>query len=315
MIFDLVLLVLGLVVITAGAEVLVRGGSSLAQHFGMTPLVVGLTVVAFGTSAPEMVVSIGGSWLGHGDIAVGNIVGSNIFNVGFILAFTALVCPITIHLGILKLEAPLILGLSLLTVWLIHLGTISRLSGFILLVLLVCYTVWSVRLAKKQTTSEIEQEFDSGVPKPTRSFYRDSIFILSGLALLFVGSKVFLGSATSIARRFEISEAIIGLTIVAAGTSMPELATSIVAAFRKQSDIAVGNILGSCIFNILGVLGLSSVVKPLNAPNILPLDLWTLVALAFVMLSLFWTGRKLQRWEGGLLLCGYLTYLWLRWPI
>lgn len=311
---SLILLIVGLGLLTAGAEALVRGGSSLARHLGLTPLVIGLTVVAFGTSTPETIVSVGGSLQGHDDIAVGNIIGSNIFNVGLILGVCALVSPIAIQLGILKLDAPLVLALSVLAAVVVILGEVSRGLGILFLVLLFGYTAWSIWLARKQTSELVGNEFETGVPKPTRSLKIDGILIVSGLACLMIGSKFLVKSSIDIAHAFGVSEAVIGLTIVAAGTSMPECATSLVAALRKQSDIAIGNILGSNTFNILGILGLSAVAKPLQAPNILPSDLYVMVGFALVMLPLFWTGRSLQRWEGGLLLAGYVTYVWSRWP-
>jgi len=314
MIIDILLLIVGLVLLAIGADVLVRGGSSLARHLGLTPLVVGLTVVAFGTSAPEMVVSVGGAARGSGDIAIGNVVGSNIFNVGFILGLAALCSPLIVKLGVLKLDVPIMIGVSVLGMGIVSTGVVSRLEGFLLILILTAYTVWSVRLAKKQSTVDIEQEFEQGIPKPTRSVRKDWLLIAGGLALLLVGSNLMLESAISLARAAEISDAVIGLTIVAAGTSMPELASTLAAALRKQSDIAIGNILGSNIFNILGILGLSSLVKPLNASGIQPSDLWVMIALSVVALPLLWTGRTMQRWEGALLLCGYIGYVWARWP-
>lgn len=314
MIVDITLLIVGLVLLATGADVLVRGGSSLARHLGLTPLVVGLTVVAFGTSAPEMVVSVGGAAMGSGDIAIGNVVGSNIFNVGFILGLAALSSPLIVKLGVLKLDVPVMIGVSILGFGIVSSGTVSRLDGTILILLLAGYTVWSVRLAKKQVTADIEQEFEEGIPKPTRSVRKDWLLIVGGLVLLMVGSNLLLDSAINLARAAEISDAVIGLTIVAAGTSMPELASTLAAALRKQSDIAIGNIVGSNIFNILGILGLSSLVKPLNSSALQPSDLWVMVAFAVVVLPLLWTGRTMQRWEGGLLLCGYIGYVWLRWP-
>ena len=311
---SVILLIVGLGLLTAGAEALVRGSSSLARHLGLTPLVIGLTVVAFGTSTPEMMVSVGGSLQGHDDIAVGNVIGSNIFNVGLILAVCALVSPIVIRLGILKLDAPVVLALSVLAAAVVASGEVSRGLGTLFLFLLFGYTALSIWLARKQTSEPVGDEFETGVPKPTRSLKMDVILIVAGLACLMIGSKFFVDSSIDIARAFGVSEAVIGLTIVAAGTSMPELATSLVAAIRKQSDIVVGNILGSNIFNILGILGLSAVAKPLQAPNILPSDLWIMVGFALVMLPLFWTGRSLQRWEGAVLLAGYVTYVCSRWP-
>ena len=311
---DVIGLALGFVVLTAGASALVRGGAALARRLGLTSLVIGLTVVAVGTSAPEMVVSVGGSFEGRGDIAVGNVIGSNIFNVGVILALAALIAPIDVKLGLLKLDAPLMIVASVLAAGLVSLDEVPRWAGILLLLLLFGYTVWNVWVARKQTDQMVEREFEAGVPGLARSVSIEVVLVLVGLVLLVVGSGMLVSSTMAIARTLGVSEAVIGLTIVAAGTSMPELATSVVAAIRGQSDIAVGNVIGSNVFNILGILGLSSTVRPLSAPGIGSTDLWIMVVFAIALLPLLWTGRKLQRWEGALLLVGYAGYLWIRWP-
>ena len=314
MLTDLIILILGLGVLTLGAEVLVRGGSSLASHLGMTPLLVGLTVVAFGTSTPEMLVSVGGSLKGQDAIAIGNVVGSNIFNVGFILAVVALINPITVKLNILKFDAPAVIGASLLAIFFASSGVITRLEGVLLMALLVTYTSVNIWVARKEVQAEVRNEFEAGIPKPTKSIFADVALIAGGLALLIVGSHFLLASATTIAKAMNISDAVIGLTIVAAGTSMPELATSVVAAIRKHSDIAIGNVVGSNIFNILGILGLSALVKPLRLSDFPIGDFWIMTAFSVAILPLLWTSRRLCRWEGGLLLAGYLFYVWTCWP-
>lgn len=305
-------LILGLSLLTAGAEVLVRGGSSLARRLGLTPLVIGLTVVAFGTSAPELVVSVGGALRGHEDIALGNVVGSNIFNVGVILGLAALIAPIEVKLGLLRLHAPLMVGVSVLGAVVAGLEVMPRWAGVILVMLLVVYTVLGIRAAKTQTAVEIIKEYDTGISSKVRSVSVELFLILVGLAFLVLGSNLLVNSTTTIARSLGLSEAAIGLTIVAAGTSMPELATSLVAAIRGQSDIALGNIIGSNIFNILGTLGVASTLRPLSAPGISNTDLWVMVGFSIAVLPLLWTGRRLQRWEGMMLLAGYAAYLWLR---
>lgn len=307
-------LVAGLLLLTAGAEVLVRGGASMARRLGVTPLVVGLTVIAYGTSTPEVLVSTTAALRGSGDISVGNVVGSNIFNVGIILGLAAMISPIRIKVSLIKLDVPLLIAVSLLAAFLVLAGGCSRLAGLLLVALLVGYTIFSVFVAGKRPTAEVEQEFDEGVPRPTVSLWLDVVFVAAGLGLLFLGADLFVKSAMTIARSFGVSEAVIGLTIVAAGTSMPELATSVVAALRGQPDIAVGNIVGSNIFNLLGVLGLSAALQPLTSPGIAALDLWVMVGYSVALLPLLWTGQKLQRWEGLLLFAGYLVYLWILWP-
>ena len=314
MFLNISLLILGLATLTLGAEGLVRGSASLAIRLGLTPLIIGLTIVAFGTSTPELVVSIVASLNKQGDISIGNVVGSNIFNIGIILGLTALLCPVKVSLQVIKQDGPIMMATSLLALFLITKGTISRPAGIALFIALVAYIGFTVWMAKKGTSFEIEQQFQDGVPSQSRSPYRDVLFIGGGLFLLVAGSRLLVVSATDIARLIGISEAVIGLTIIAAGTSMPELATSVVAALRRQPDIAVGNVVGSNIFNVLGILGVASTVKPLSATGITQLDLWVMVAFSIALLPLLYTDLKLQRWEGGMLLFGYGAYLWLLWP-
>ena len=314
MLLNIFLLILGLTVLTAGAEGLVRGSASLAIRMGLTPLIIGLTVVAFGTSTPELVVSLSASLNNQADIAIGNVVGSNIFNIGIILGTTALLYPVKVNLQVIKHDTPIMIGVSLLSLFLITKGTISRLTGIGLFIMLLAYLYYSIRLARKEVSEDIEKQFQEGVPSRSNSLIRDLLFIGGGLLLLVTGSRLLVMSATDIARFMGISEAVIGLTIIAAGTSMPELATSIMAAFRRQPDIAVGNVVGSNIFNILGIMGAASIANPLSATGITGLDLWVMVAFSVALLPLLYTDLKLQRWEGGLLLLGYAGYIWTLWP-
>ena len=314
MFWNISVLILGLVALTFGAEGLVRGSASLAIRLGLTPLIIGLTIVAFGTSTPELVVSLGASLNNQADISIGNVVGSNIFNIGIILGLTALLCPVKVSLQVIKHDCPIMIAVSLFALFLITEGTISRLAGIVLFTVLVAYTGFTIWLAKKEVSAEIERQFQDGVPSQSKSLYIDLLFIVGGLLLLVAGSHLLVVSATDIARFIGISEAVIALTIIAAGTSMPELATSLVAALRYQPDIAVGNVVGSNIFNILGILGVSSIAKPLSATGITGLDLWVMVAFAIALLPMMYTELKLQRWEGGLLLVGYVVYIWVLWP-
>jgi cation:H+ antiporter len=310
---DTGLLLAGLLLLTAGAEALVRGSSALARRLGLTPLVVGLTVVAFGTSAPELVVSLEAAVGGQGDLALGNVVGSNIFNVGVILGLTALICPVAVSLPVIRFDTPVMIAVSLLGVGLVALGTVPRAAGLGLLLLIVAYTVFNIREAKRQAQAEAAAG-SAEAPAMPSSISLDLLFIAGGLGMLVLGSHLLIASATALARALNVSEAVIGLTVVAAGTSMPELATSVAAALRRQPDIAVGNVVGSNIFNILGILGTAATVRPLSAPGIGLRDAWVMLAFAVAVLPLFWTGRRLLRWEGVLLLAGYGGYLWVLWP-
>jgi len=314
MIWDVFLLVSGLALLTAGAESLVRGSASIAVRLGLKPLIIGLTIVAFGTSAPELVVSLGASLNNQSDISIGNVIGSNIFNVGIILGITSLLCPVKVGLQIIRRDGPIMVGVSVLAALLVAGGTISRPAGMVLFAGLIAYIVVTVRQARKSVPADVLLEFQNGVPSRSKSVYWDILFISVGLLLLVSGSRLLVISATDIARSFGISEAVISLTIIAAGTSMPELFTSVVAALRRQPDIAVGNVIGSNIFNILGILGLSSIAGPLTARGITATDLCVMVAFSIILLPLMHTGNKIQRWEGLLLLIGYGTYLSLLWP-
>jgi cation:H+ antiporter len=312
---DLLGLAIGLVLLFFGGEGLVKGSSALALRLGMTPLVAGLTVVAFGTSAPELVVSVKAALAGQGAIALGNVIGSNIFNIGFILGLTALIFPLKVENQIVRFDVPILIAVtlgSLVFLWDFALGRAEGAGFFLGLIGYIGLSVW---MAKKVAVSrQVEQEYAEAVPKPAGKVVRDLAFILGGLALLVIGSRFFVSGATGIARGLGVSEAIIGLTIVACGTSMPELAASIVAALRKEPDIALGNIVGSNIFNLLGILGVSALIAPLSGPGLQHTDLYVMTAFALVLLPMVWSGFRLVRWEGAVLLAGYGAYLWMLWP-
>ncbi len=310
--------VLGLVALVFGAELLVRGASKLALSFGISSLVVGLTVVAFGTSAPEMAVSVQSAWSGRVDIALGNVVGSNIFNVLVILGLSALVTPLVVHQQVIRQEVPVMIGVSLLLWALVLDGGISRWEGLLLAGLVAGYTVLLIRQSRRETAAiqaEVEAEYDEafdGQKKAWDSHWGVQVLlILAGLALLVAGAHWLVEAAVGFARQLGVSELVIGLTIVAAGTSLPEVATSVMAALRGERDIAVGNVVGSNIFNILAVLGLSASVAPADlvvAPAILAFDLPIMVAVAVACLPVFFTGARVNRGEGALFLMLYAAY-------
>lgn len=314
MIVSSLFILLACVVLFFGAELLVRGGSSLALKLGLTPLVVGLTVVAFGTSAPELIVSLKAAWLGQSDIAVGNVVGSNIFNIAVILGLSALVFPIRTHLQVLRWDAPVLLVVTLLVPLAMLDGIVSRLEGGILTAGIFAYTAWAIRMARKDETEHHEAAIHVPEIQNKGSIATDVLKILGGLAVLVIGSRLLVTHSIAVAKGLGVSEAIIGLTIIAAGTSMPELATSVVAAFRKQSDIALGNVLGSNLFNLLFVLGGSATIHPVRTTGVQPLDLWFMIGLTAVLVPMLVTGRKLNRAEGGLLAASYACYLAVMWP-
>lgn len=309
--------VFGLVALVIGADALVRGASKLALTFGLSPLVVGLTIVAFGTSAPEMAVSASAVLGGQTDIAVGNVVGSNIFNVLFILGVSALIVPLVVHHQLIRQEVPIMLGASLLLLAFGLDGAIDLWEGVTLLVLMLAYTAFLVIQSRRENAKE-SSEYDAEIRPATAGSWDASIgvqlgLIAVGLALLVMGSEWLVGSAVAMAKAFGVSDLIIGLTIVAAGTSMPEVATSITAALKGERDIAVGNVVGSNTFNILGVLGLSGVLAGSGGltlvPSVLNFDIWVMLAVAFACLPVFVTGREIARWEGAVFLFYYVAYV------
>lgn len=309
------LLVAGLVVLVIGAETLVRGASRLALRFGISPLVIGLTVVAFGTSSPELAVSVRSGLSGQADLALGNVVGSNIFNVLAVLGVTALIAPLVVQQQLVRFEVPLVVGLSVLVLVMAMDGRIGFFDGLLLASGLVAYTVLVIRQSRREGSAvqaEYEQEFGSGSAGWLGRLPVQIAFVLGGLGLLVLGASWLVDGAVAIARALEISEVVIGLTIVAAGTSFPELATSIVAAFRGERDIAVGNVIGSSVFNLLGILGVAAIVTPGGlsvAQGLVYFDIPVMIAVAFACLPIFSTGQRIARWEGGLFLAYYAAYI------
>lgn len=307
----------GLILLIAGGELLVRGASRLAELLGLSPLVIGLTVVAFGTSSPELAVSVQSSLAGEADIAVGNVVGSNIFNILFILGLSSAIVPLTVARQVIRSEVPIMIAVSLVF-WLIALdGNISRLEAAGLVVGIVSYTAILVRQSRKDTIqartahNEKTTAASGSKKKSRRGLLLYGALVFAGLSLLVLGSRWLVDSAVAISRLLGVDELMIGLTVVAAGTSLPEVATSIVAAIKGERDIAVGNVVGSNIFNILCVLGFSGVASAegINvASAALHFDIPIMVATAVACLPIFFTDNRISRWEGGLFLAYYVAY-------
>ena len=311
-----VYLIAGLVLLVAGAEVLVRGAAKLAAQFGIPPLIIGLTVVAFGTSAPETAVSVQAALNGSGDIAIGNVLGSNIANVLLILGVTSLVAPLIVSRQLIRLDVPIMIGASLVTYALAWDGSLSRLDGALLFSAVIAYTAFLIISSRRATAAataddEFAKEFGlDETPKPYASLINAGL-VVAGLVLLVTGSNFLVEGAVSLARALGLSELVIGLTVIAIGTSLPELATSILAAIRGERDIAVGNIVGSNIFNLLCVLGLASLVSPNAigvAANALAFDFPVMIAVALACLPIFFTGYAINRWEGLLFVAYYVAY-------
>jgi len=307
----------GLVALIVGADVLVRGASRLALSLGISPLVVGLTVVAFGTSAPEVAVSVGAVLDGKTDLALGNVVGSNIFNVLFILGLSALIVPLVVNIQLIRQEVPIMLGASVLLLLLSLDGLLTWNDGVLLLILLVAYTVFLVVQSRREgqaAQDEYTQEFAPQAPAGWLDrVWVQLLLIAAGLALLVLGSDWLVQAAVTIAKSMGVSDLVIALTIVAAGTSMPEVATSIMAAIKGERDIAVGNVVGSNTFNVLGCMGVASLVSGqaglVVPPAAINFDLWVMVAVALACVPIFMTGQVIARWEGAVFLGYYLAYV------
>jgi len=306
----ILLLAIGLVILVYGAELLVRGAAALAASVGISPLVVGLTVVAFGTSSPELAVSVLSAWQGQAGIALGNVVGSNICNILLILGLSAAVAPLVVARQVIRLEVPIMIGTSVLLILLALDGSINRWEGGLLFAGVIGYTVWSVRRSRREHRSQSGETVDLDIPATSR--VRQLLEICGGLLLLGLGSKWLVDGAVEIARLLGVSDLVIGLTIIAIGTSLPELATSVLASYRGQRDIAVGNVVGSNIFNILSVLGMTSLVAPAGLPvppAALTFDLPVMLVVAIACLPIFLAGHRINRWEGLLFFGYYLVYL------
>lgn len=314
MILDLFWVGLGLVLLYYGAEWLITGAASSAVRCGISPLVAGLTVVAFGTSAPELVVSLSAAFAAKPDVAVGNVVGSNIFNVAVILGLVAAICPVRIRVQLIRVDMPILIGVTLGAAAILQTGTVTRLAGAVLFAGILVYTAFAVFMAKRESSRAAAAEFAKEVKTTGKHPLFDLGLIVGGLIVLVGGGQLFVLGSVGIARDLGVSDAIIGLTLVAAGTSLPELAASTVAAWKKEPDIAVGNIVGSNLFNILSILGLTALVQPLEVSGISWWDLGTMIVTTVVLLPLMWTGSILRRWEGGLLLLMYGIYLAVLWP-
>jgi len=311
---SIIIFIGSLVVVSVGAEFFVRNSSVLARRMGVSPLVIGLTLVAMGTSAPELAVSLKSVYSGASEIAIGNVVGSNIFNILFILGLSALIIPLSVHLQILRLDAPVMISASLL-LWVAALdGKLVFWEGLFFFLIFVGYTIFLIYQSKKEKKEDLvnyEKEFSAVGKSALKDWVVSSLMIILGLALLVLGARWMVSAAIEIARGWGVSESVIGLTIVAAGTSLPEVATSIVAAVKGERDIAVGNVVGSNIFNILGILGVCAMAAPqglLIPQGILHFDIPVMFAVALACVPIFLTYTRIDRWEGALFLFYYVAY-------
>ena len=310
------LLIGGFALLIVGAEFLVRGASRIAAALGVAPLLIGLTVVSFGTSSPEIAVSVQSSYIGKADIAIGNVIGSNIANILLVLGFSAVASPLLVSRQLIRLDVPIMIGVSVLLLIIGFDNNLGFVDGILFVSLLIAYTFFLISESKKNQTNIEDDEFEKEYGKiksltPAQTWIVNPLFIIMGFVMLIFGSDLLVQSAVDIAKAFGISELVIGLTIVAIGTSLPELATSVVASFRGERDIAVGNAVGSNLYNILLVLGLSSVVSPdglLVSETAIQIDIPVMIGVAALCLPIFFNG-KVSRWEGVLFIVLYILYL------
>lgn len=305
-------LIAGLVLLVAGGEGFVRGSVAIAERLGMSSLLIGLTLVGFGTSLPELVTSVQAALDGAPGIAVGNVVGSNIANILLILGITALIYPVLVDKGVLRRDGLVLVVSALAALAIVLIGALGRIAGVVLVAMLITYVVYSYFADQKAQASpglEAEVEATGGAqPIPV-----SILFVIAGLGLTIFGARLLVSSAVEIATAFGVSETIIGLTVVAIGTSLPELVTSVIAAVRRHTDLALGNILGSNIFNIFFILGTTALIQPIPVPpEIVRLDIWVMLGATALLLIFAYSGRQIVRWEGAAFLVAYLAYVgWL----
>jgi len=295
----------GLGLLVGGAELLVRGASRLAFAAGISPLIVGLTIVSYGTSSPELAVAVQSAWASQPQLGLGNIIGSNIFNVLFVLGLSAAITPLIVSRQLIRLDIPLMVGLSILVLIMGLDGQIGRIDGILLTGGAIFYTIWLLRGVRGS------KDAGGGANRKRSLFPLSILSVLLGFALLILGSDWLVDGASMLARRFGVSELVIGLTIVAVGTSLPEVATSLLASIRKERDIAVGNVVGSNIFNILFVLGLAAALSPSGIPvppEVIEFDLPVMIVVAVACLPVVFPKRKITRWEGMLFFGYYLAF-------
>ena len=314
MYLNILLLVAGLFILILGGDFLVKGATSIALRFKLSPLVVGLTIVAFGTSAPELLISIKAALSGSPDLTMGNVVGSNICNLGLVLGVTAIISPIYVGKDSLRIDWPVAMGSSLLLFSVSSFGFINWLEGVLFMILLITYVAFLIIHSRKKhldnrqlETSFEEEELEEG---PSKSVLKDLGFLVLGCLGLYFGADWFVGGAQEIAVYLGVSERIIGITVLALGTSLPELTTAIIASLRKETDLALGNLLGSNIFNVLSILGITSMIKTIEVnQEIVNIDMLWMLGITFVILPFMITSKHVEKWEGIVLLGVYFYYV------
>ena len=311
---NLMWLLVGLALLTFGGEAVVRGALGAAKRLGVSPLLAGLAIVGFGTSAPELVVSVKASLGGQPEIALGNVIGSNIANILLILGIGALITPLVIHMHSFKRDGFALIVACLLFMGLASFGGLARWEGLVLVLALIGYLVWAYRTEREDKAAGEEAEPDVEMPRLPVPLIL--LYLVIGFAMLIYGADRFLFGAIGLAKAFGVSDAIIGLTVVAVGTSLPELAATIVAAVRRHTDVVVGNVLGSNIFNVLNILGVAAIIQPMPfGGRLMAVDQWIMLAVSVALLVFLWFGMSLNRWKGGVFLLAYIAYVGLMFGI
>jgi cation:H+ antiporter len=313
MVTTIVLLITGLVILILGGDYLVKGASSIALRLHLSPLVVGLTIVAFGTSAPELLISIQSALKGSPDIATGNVIGSNICNLALVLGLAAVINPVKVKSESIRIDWPMTMGSSVLLYILILEGLIDSLEGVVFVVILVTYIVLIIRKSRADIRNQKLAGDDTDLPDaPTKQIWKDIVFILLGFIGLYYGSEWFVGSVRTLAIEIGVEERIVGLTLVALGTSLPEMVTAAVASFKGHADLAIGNLMGSNIFNILCILGITSIIKPISIhAEILNKDIIWMLVITLLVLPLMVIKKQVGRVDGIILLLFYLIYIYM----
>jgi cation:H+ antiporter len=308
----IVLLIIGLIVLIIGGDYLVRGSSSIALRLHLSPLVVGLTIVAFGTSAPELLISIQSALKGSPDIAMGNVVGSNICNLALVLGITAVVNPVKVQLNSIRVDWPVTMGSSILLYLMVLEGMLTAVEGIIFVIALIIYIVFIVTNSRKAVKSaKLKLDLPNLPDAPKKQIWKDIFFIIIGCVALFFGSEWFVISAKDLALSLGVEERVVGLTIVALGTSLPELVTAAVASYKGESDLALGNLMGSNIFNILSILGITAIIQPISVHEvILNKDIIWMLMITLMILPLMIVRREVGRGDGTVLLIVYAVYIY-----
>ena len=314
MLLPFAFILISIILLYFGTSWLIKGSSSLALKAGVSSLVAGLSFAAFGNSSPELAVSVNAALSGHGNIAIGNVIGSNLFNICMILGISAIVAPLKIRMQLLKIDIPALI-LSATGFILVFVDRqISRSEGVILLLCLVLYLLFKIILARRKQSAELHTEFGNSISNQKMKWYWAVGMLVLGIAILVVGSELLVKGAVAIARSLEVGETIIGLTVIAAATSMPLLFFSVVATVRKKYDLAIGNVIGASIFNILGTIGISAVIHPLSALAISNIDLFIMIGVTLLLLQFLRSKYILKRDDGIFMIVMYLIYLYYLWP-